>query len=182
MRTTALILAGGQGRRMGGRDKAFVLLAGRPLLAHVLERIAPQVGRVIVSANGAPERFAGLEVLADDETGQGPLAGVLAGLRAAQGPLLTVSVDTPFLPLDLASKLNKPEGAYARSAGRDHPTAALWHPERLPEIAALYARGERRLRAALGAAVPVDFADTPFDPFENINTPEDLARAETRLL
>ena len=103
----AVVLAGGAARRMGGGDKAVRLLAGRPLLSHVLARIAPQVLAVALNANGDPARFAafGLKVLPDDamQAGQGPLAGVLAGLRwaASEHPgalLLSVPTDTPLLP------------------------------------------------------------------------------------
>lgn len=109
------ILAGGLARRMGGGDKALLELAGRPLLAHVLERLAPQVAHVVLNANGEAARFAvfGVPVMADTVSGlPGPLAGILAGLRWAQGNVkeashvLTVTGDAPFIPQDLGERLN----------------------------------------------------------------------------
>ncbi len=89
MPLAGLILAGGEGRRMGWADKALMLLQGKPLLAHLLERLSPQITPIALSANGDPERFAGLcsVVLRDEIPDQGPLAGILAGLdwAAAQG-------------------------------------------------------------------------------------------------
>src|SRR5690242_6663170 len=105
-----VILAGGQSRRMGGTDKAFLPLAGRPLIAHVIERLRPQVDAVVVNSNGDPARFAdfGLEVIADAIGGfQGPLAGILTGMQWARRHarnarwIATAAADTPFLPRDV---------------------------------------------------------------------------------
>jgi molybdopterin-guanine dinucleotide biosynthesis protein A len=111
--TAAVILAGGNANRMGGRDKAFLVLGGRPLIAHVRARLNLQAGPLAISANGDPVRFAryGLPVLADAPPGgAGPLGGILAGLdwaaEAGESRLLTAAVDTPFLPDDL---LRRPE-------------------------------------------------------------------------
>lgn len=186
-----LVLAGGQGRRMGGADKALLSLGGRPLLGHVLDRFAPQVGALALSANGAGARFAdfGLPVLPDAPAhrGDGPLAGLIAGLdwAAAQGAgwLATVSCDMPFLPADLVARLAAAAGGravMAASGGRLHPTAALWPVAARAIVAARFAGGERRLRAALEAPGVADFAELP-DPFTNINTPADLTTAEARL-
>lgn len=188
MRVAGLILAGGQGRRMGA-EKALVALAGRPLVAHVAARLSPQVEALALSANGDPARFAalGLAVLTDpgQERGEGPMAGVRAGLRwaATQGAqaLVTAAVDTPFLPRDLVARLTGPGGAaYAQSAGRGHFTAALWPVADLDHHDALFAAGERRMRLYLAGAVAVPFDETP-DPFVNLNCPEDVAAAEARL-
>lgn len=191
MTIVGIILAGGQGRRMG-REKALVPLLGVPLIARVLERLAPQVQAVAISANGDPARFGfGLPVLPDrpGETGLGPLAGIRAGLDWAAGlgaeALVSVATDTPFLPEDLVERLvaaGKVSGgaAHAQSFGRDHYTAALWPVTDRPRIEALFAAGERRMRACLAGAVAVPF-DTAPDPFANLNTPEDLARAEAWL-
>lgn len=184
-----LILAGGQGRRMGGLEKALLDLGGRPLAAHVAARLGPQVGALALSANGPAAGYAGLglPVLPDapEARGEGPLAGVLAGLVWAEGlgaeALVTVACDTPFLPEDLVARLARhPGGAYARAGGRDHPTAALWPCAARGALAARFAGGERRMRAALSGAHPVEFAAPP-DPFANLNTPEDLAAAAARL-
>ena len=198
-----LLLAGGRGTRMGGGDKCLRLLAGRPLLAHVLERMAPQAGRVLLNANGDAARFAGfgLAVLADTLPDHpGPLAGVLAGMEflAAHAPgvdaFVTVPTDTPFLPRDLVARLLAAraagaEVAWAASGGRAHPVAAIW-PVRLAARlrADMTQHGERRLHAwaARFAFAEVMFPAVmspagPVDPFFNANDPQDLARAEALL-
>ena len=184
-----VILAGGQGRRMGGADKALLTLGGQTLLSHAIACLAPQVRRLALSANGDPARFAdhGLPVLGDapGHRGEGPLAGILAALDwAAMGgadALLTLPVDAPFAPTDLARRLAEPGGpALATSHGRLHPTAALWPVAGRAALATLFASGERRLRVALAEATPVAFDATP-DPFANLNTPDDLAAAEARI-
>jgi molybdopterin-guanine dinucleotide biosynthesis protein A len=187
VRIVAIILAGGQARRMG-REKALVRLAGETLIARVRARLAPQVAAVAISANGDPERFGlGLAVLPDraGETGLGPMAGVRAGLdwAAAIGAeaLVSVATDTPFLPGGLVARLAAAGApAHAQSFGRDHYTAALWPVSHRPRIDALFAAEERRMRAYLEGAAAVPFDTTP-DPFANLNTPEDLARAEAWL-
>lgn len=176
---------------MGGADKALLPLDGRPLIDHVLARFAPQVGALAISANGPAARFdgQGLPVLADAEghLGEGPLAGLIAGLDWAAGQgaawLATVSCDMPFLPGDLVARLaadGAPRGAMASSGGRLHPTAALWPVDARQIVAARFAAGERRLRAALQDPAEVAFPDSP-DPFANINAPADLAAAAARL-
>ena len=106
---TGIVLAGGMGRRMGGVDKGLVPLAGRPLVAHVLERLAPQAGAIIVNANQNRDRYAayGHPVVADEVGGfAGPLAGLHAGMTAATTPyVVTVPCDSPFLPGDLVARL-----------------------------------------------------------------------------
>jgi len=195
-----LILAGGQARRMGGADKALLPLAGRPLLAHVVDRLAPQVGRMALSANGEAARFAAfrLPVLADPfAENVGPLAGLAAGLlhAASLDPaprfVVTAAVDTPFLPLDLVARLRAavPDDgrtlAVAATAGRIHPVAALHPREEADELLAGLASGA--LRRVMGwiesrPTVVVDFPPDGFgDPFANLNTPEELAAAEARL-
>jgi len=188
MAIAGLILAGGAGQRMGG-DKAMMPLAGRPLIAHVAARLEPQVDALAISANGDPARFAaiGLPVLSDlpGEAGEGPVAGLRAGLAWAEelgaDALVTVATDTPFLPEDLVERLAATDDiAYATFSGRAHYTAAIWPLSMLFVVDALFATGERRLRALLDGAVPVTFKG-PTDPFANLNTPEDLAAAEVRL-
>ena len=138
----AVILAGGLSTRMGGGNKALRMLAGETLLSRVIARLSPQCGRLAINANGEPEQFAeyGLPVIADGSGGfAGPLAGVLAGMEwaAAEGAdsVVSVSVDTPFLPEDLVHRLREAAGrsgvAIAASPDdsgqlRDHPTCALW--------------------------------------------------------
>ncbi|KAF0119001.1 MAG: molybdopterin-guanine dinucleotide biosynthesis protein A [Rhodospirillaceae bacterium] len=193
-KTVAVIVAGGRARRMGGGDKTLRLLAGRPMLAYVWAAIAPQVAHIALSGNGPPERFTGVlpgvPVLADAHPDQGPLAGVLAGLRwAAQNGasrLLTVPGDTPFLPDTLAAHLSRAAqaagapGAGARSAERRHPLVGLWDVALAAPLSAFLAAGERTVERFLctHAFAVADFPTTPRDPFMNVNTPEDLAQAE----
>jgi molybdopterin-guanine dinucleotide biosynthesis protein A len=193
MRIFGVILAGGQGQRMGGVDKALVPLAGAPLLAHVIARLEPQVERLVLSANGDAARFArfGLPVLPDGP-GAGPLAGVLAALRwaAPLGATAVVSapVDGPFLPGDLCPRLclaaeNAPEGlAVAQAGGRLHPTFALWPVELAEPLAAFLDSGAKPKVmdfVAAHGATEAQFAEG--SGFDNLNTPEDLAAAERYL-
>jgi molybdenum cofactor guanylyltransferase len=187
MPIAALILAGGQGRRMGGADKAFLTLHGKPLIAHVLSRLAPQATRIAISANGDPARFAayGLPVLPDTNPGAGPLAGVASGLRwaAAIGAeaLATLPVDTPGIPADLLAQL-APAPSVAVYRGRQHHLVALWPTDFLPALENFLSKpGKFMVRDALTlcAARQVAF-DTEEDPFLNLNTQEDLAQAQTR--
>lgn len=196
-----VILAGGLASRMGGGDKALLDLGGRPLLAHVVERLQPQVAALALNANGDPARFEGfyLPLLADSVSGHpGPLAGVLAGLDWAAGQgaesLVTAAADTPFLPCDLVPRLLLAgEGmahplvlAATRRAdgGTDlRPTFGLW-PVALREVLrSALGRGVRKVRAwaeEQGARRAV-FATAGGDPFFNVNTLDDLARARAIL-
>ena len=177
---------------MGGIDKALVALAGRPLIAHVLDRIEPQVDRVLISANGDGRRFAGFgcPVIADDRP-QGPLSGVLAALTAATGMgathVVSTPVDTPFLPGDLVPQLllaaeGSPEGlAFAADATGDHPATALWPVALATALDAFLATGEAKVTRFTAAhhAARAQFPDPR--AFLNLNTPEDLAAAEALL-
>src|SRR5258706_1664052 len=111
VKVSGVVLAGGQGRRMGGVDKGLQLLHGKPVVAHVLARFAPQVGEIVINANQNAAEYAkfGHRVVADEIGGfSGPLAGLHAGLLAASHPLVvTVPCDSPFLPDDLVSRLEK---------------------------------------------------------------------------
>lgn len=187
MRIFGVILAGGSGRRMGGADKALLPLAGQPLLAHVQARLEPQVERLAVSANGDPARlsFAGLPVLSDAQS-QGPLSGVLAALDWAEGAdaVVSVSVDTPFLPGDLVPQLwLAGDGglAVAQSAGRLHPTCALWPRALRDPLRAYLAAGHAKVMGFCEGAAVAAFPVQGLDPFLNLNTPEDLALAEAAL-
>lgn len=183
---------------MGGGDKGLLLLGGRALLDHVLARLRQQVGRLVLSANGDPARFAqwDLPVVADTVPDRpGPLAGLLAGMQWTRqhcpevADVVTVPTDTPFLPPDLVARLHAARDgvgapiALAASAGRLHPTIGLWPMRLESRLADALAGGERRVGAwalAQGAAV-ADYPTAGFDPFMNINRPEELAEAE-RLL
>ena len=193
-RIAGVILAGGQARRMGGADKALVDLAGRPLLAHALERFAPQVAPLILSANGDPARFAafGLPVVADASPDQaGPLAGLAAAAAwlAAHRPEIaffaSVAVDSPRLPLDLVARLKaaldaspRALSAVATSEGRVHPVAGLHRRVGFDELTRDLAAGaSRRVMTWIDAREPVfvDFSDPSGDPFVNLNRPDDVA-------
>lgn len=198
-----VLLAGGQSRRMGGGDKGLLEIAGKTMLAHVVDRLAPQVARMVVNANGDPARFAalGLPVVADTVGGfVGPLAGVLAGMRwtLAEAPgashIVTVSTDAPFLPADLVARLAAALSAapdmriaLAASGGELHPVIGLWPVALADDLEAALFQGLRKVLhwTDRHGSVAVDF---PFveargrrlDPFFNANTPEELA--EARLL
>ncbi|MCA0044454.1 molybdenum cofactor guanylyltransferase MobA [Celeribacter litoreus] len=195
-----LILAGGDGTRLGGVDKGMVELAGLRLMERVIDRLAPQCATLAISANGDPKRYSefGYPILPDGASeSQGPLAGVLAGLdwAAAKGfkAIVTVATDTPFLPENLVTRLatvSQPEGfgiAVTEEEGeqRWHPTFGLWPVTVRDDLRAALARHQRRMQqfAESKGAVPVLFdgpgADTAFF---NINTAEDLAKAESLLV
>jgi molybdopterin-guanine dinucleotide biosynthesis protein A len=186
-RVAALVLAGGEARRMGGGDKPLLNVGGRTMLAAVIAAL--DVPDIAISANGDPARFAafGLPVLADGAfVGQGPLAGLLAGLRwaAALGmdALLTAPGDTPFLPSGLARRL-APSPGCAESGGRRHHLVALWpvtSAKALHDL--LSAPGPRRV-AIFAERIHmryVEFEVRAFDPFANVNSPGELARARVQ--
>lgn len=194
-----VILAGGQARRMGGGDKGLRALGDRPLLLHVIQRLRPQVERLVLNANGDPARLAGfgLPVVADSlPDSAGPLAGVLAGMEWAVSELpeahyiVTAPADGPFLPRDLVRRLGDlmlaedAELAVAASAGQPYPVVGLW-PVALREDLrrALSAEDVHKVDAwtARYRRVTASFPADPVDPFFNANTPEQLAEAE-RLL
>jgi molybdopterin-guanine dinucleotide biosynthesis protein A len=193
-----LILGGGQATRMGGGDKCLLPLAGRPILAHILDRFAPQVARVVLNANGDAARFAafGLPVAGDVIEGYpGPLAGVLTGLEWARDNapglawVATVPGDGPFLPLDLVARFRAAADAGAElvaasSGGNSNPVIGLWPVALAGDLRrALVEEGLRKVDrwTARYRLATVDWPDRPVDPFFNANTPEDLAEAE-RLL
>ena len=194
-RIPAIILAGGLSTRMGGGNKALRMLAGETLLTHVIRRLRPQCDRLAINANGEAAQFEtyGLPVVPDTVSGfAGPLAGVLAGMEwaAAEGyaSVVSVSVDTPFLPHDLLHRLREAQGrsglAVAASSDpsgqlRDHPTCALWPVALAGDVRAALESGLHRIGQFAAAYDPgrAVFDSQPFDPFLNMNTPEDLARA-----
>lgn len=202
VRPHGVILAGGLATRMGGGDKALNDVAGRSLLARVIDRLRPQTAAMAINANGDPARLASYElpVIPDDVPDHpGPLAGVLAGMEwaAAQGAshILTVAADTPFFPADLAANLAaalSPETPISLAATPDdrpgsegklarHPTFGVWPTALRDDLR--NALTEEKLRKVVlwtdrhGAAT-VAFPAAPFDPFFNVNTPGDMAEAE----
>ncbi len=201
MRTevAGVLLAGGLSRRMGGGDKNLRRLGGGTILERIIAVARPQVGPLLLNANGDPQRFAafGLPVAADVVEGYaGPLAGVLTGLDWARvnAPgavwLASFATDAPFLPGDLVARLLKAvtvEGAdlaCARSAGQDHPVFGLWPLRLADELRrAMLEEGVRKVDAWTSRyrLAIADFAVEPVDPFFNTNRPDDLSEAE-RLL
>ena len=197
-----VILAGGLARRMGGGDKTLKPVAGRPMLAMVVDRIAPQVAALAINANGDPARFAqfALPVIADTITGYaGPLAGILAGMRWAQAEhpqcryLASVAGDTPFFPDGMVARLAAGCGttddtiALAASAEGVHPVFGLWPLALADNLETFLTKGEDRKILAftdryVRLNVPFDHIDLAggetLDPFFNINAPEDIMRAE----
>lgn len=188
---TVLILAGGLARRMGKMEKALLPLAGRPLLAHILDRLSPQTVDIVLNANGDPHRFGDfpdLRVIPDIRPNhQGPLAGVEAGLKILEAFwILTVPADLPFLPSDLVRQLcnraTRPDfPVVAQSYGRIHPVVSLWPKSILAPLNEYLDSGQKSLMGWLRHTphVTVDFQaqGEALDPFFNINTPEDLATA-----
>lgn len=182
----ALVLAGGAARRIGGADKPLLELAGRHILTRILDALATETPTIAISANGDAARFSpfGRPVLADgDFVGQGPLAGVLAGLEWAATlgatTLLTIPGDTPFIPPGLAAAL-APAPSCAASLGRVHHLVALWPVAARAALRAHLAAPGPRDVASFAASLPmrpVDFPCNSGDPFFNVNTPADLATA-----
>jgi len=194
-----VLLAGGRSERMGGGDKTLRLLGGRPMLARIIDRARPQVGELVINANGDPARFAafGLPVVADVIEGfAGPLAGILTALEwtARHRPgaewVASFACDAPFFPEDLVARLRAAvarEGAdlaYARTPDGAHPVFGLWRVDLCHGLRrALTEENFRKVDAwtARHKRAYVDYLDTPANPFFNVNRPEDLAAAETVL-
>lgn len=185
---TGLILAGGQGARVGGADKGLLELHGLPLVEHVLGRFTPQVSSVMISANRNIDRYRALvhRVLSDDAVGgerfRGPLAGIHAGL--SHSPTAWVAVvpcDAPQLPRTLVARLAEAvntrgaPAACARADGRQQSVFCLLATSLVPSLAAYMQRGGRAVHGWLteAGAVAVDFDDVT--AFRNINTVDALA-------
>lgn len=191
MNVVAVVLAGGQGSRIGG-CKPLRKLGGATLLdrAWVQARRWADVAAVAVRDKGQIEGIA-LPAILDDPAIAGPLGGLAAALRFAieRGcqAVLTLPADMPFLPDDLRGRLEQALGsrlaALARSGGRLHPVCGLWRSEALERLPAYAASGKRSLKGfgEVIGQVAVDWPDEPFDPFFNVNTADDLAEAERRL-
>ncbi|MFZ7266780.1 molybdenum cofactor guanylyltransferase MobA [Avibacterium avium] len=196
MKISAVILAGGRARRMGGVDKGLQLFRGQPLVWHCYQRLKDQVAQVAVNANRNQERYAqlGLPVFADELADfQGPLSGILTGLKLAESDfVLFVPCDCPFLPLNLLEKLQQPilqslqdrqsagENSpvlltYATDGEREHPTFCLASTLLAEKLAAYLHSGERRMLQFMreNGAIAVDFRDQK-EAFQNFNTLADL--------
>lgn len=181
MRIVAVIVAGGNSSRMGGHDKASLDLGGRPVIGWIIGRLAPQVTHLAINAND--DRFAslGLPMIPDLRQDIGtPLAGVHAGLTWAKTngfeAVLTVPSDSPFLPPDLLVRLAGQRPAIAASAGQSHFLTGFWPVKLLAVLDSLPLRRVQDFAQQVSATV-VHWPTEPFDPFFNVNSPEDLAEA-----
>ncbi|CAN5168798.1 molybdenum cofactor guanylyltransferase MobA [soil metagenome] len=183
---TGVVLCGGRGSRMGGIDKGLIDHRGRTLVEHAIERLAPQVGTIVLNANRHLDRYRqfGYAVVSDaNQDFDGPLAGISTALHACKTDwLMSVPCDVPDFPIDivdrLVSGLDRPaiaRMAVASSADRLHPVFALMHRSVLPSLDAYLARGERRASGWLDASlVQVVDLGLDADALHNLNTPEDL--------
>ena len=194
-----VLLAGGQSRRMGGGDKCLQELAGKTLLARIVERVRGQVATLVLNANGDPARFAEFDLpVAPDviEGFAGPLAGVLTGLEWARthAPdcafVASFACDAPFVPQDVVARLADTlteagaDMACAVSDGRDHPVFGLWPVRLAGDLRrALVDEDIRKVDVwtARYHLARVEFAADPVDPFFNVNRPDDFAAAEALL-
>ncbi len=188
---TGVVLAGGQGSRMGGVDKGLQPFHGKPMVAHAIERLAPQADELLVNANRNPEAYArfGYRVIADEIEGfAGPLAGFERGLAHAAGALVaTVPCDSPFLPTDLVARLRaaleagRAELAVAKTGTQAHPVFCLMRRAVHGSLRDFLAGGQRKIDRWYASlkVVEVAFDDQPA-AFLNINTREELASLEPR--
>ncbi len=196
------ILAGGLSRRMGGGDKSLIPVGGASMMTRVIDRLSPQVGRIIINANGDPNRFAHYQrpVVPDPVDGfAGPLAGILAGLlwtranRSTATHVLTVAADTPFFPLDLERRFrsrchqNNSTIVLAASGGKQHPVFGYWPVGLADDLQRWLAENQSRkvlhwVERHLNLSESFDEANlggTRLDPFFNANTPEDIELANS---
>jgi len=186
---TGVILAGGQGRRMGSVDKGLRELRGKAMVAWVLERFAPQVEEMLINANQNLDVYAkfGHRVIPDEIGGfAGPLAGLQRGLSEARHPLVaTAPCDTPFLPADLVTRLHvaletqQAQLAVARTGDQPHPVFCICRRDVLPHLTKFLNDGGRKIDAWYSTlkVVEVVFDDQP-GAFSNINTPDELRSFE----
>jgi molybdenum cofactor guanylyltransferase len=183
---SGIVLAGGQGRRMGGLDKGLQPLRGKPMVGWVVARFKSQVEEIIINANQNLEAYRafGYRVVPDEIGGfAGPLAGLHAGLSAASYPLVaTVPCDSPFLPADLVARLKNALGdkdlAVARTGEQPHPVFVLLRAGLKRNLETFLEQGGRKIDAWYASlrAVEVSFDDEA-DAFRNINTLEELGKA-----
>ena len=188
---TGIILAGGQGRRMGRVDKGLQLLRGKPMVQHVIERFAPQVNEVLINANQNLDQYAafGFQVIPDDIGGfAGPLAGLHRGLSSATHELVaTAPCDSPFLPLDLIARLhealvcNQAELSVAKTGDQAHPVFCLTQKSVQPGLTEFLQSGGRKIDAWYATLKFVEVLfDDQADAFSNINTVDELRDFQVR--
>jgi len=192
VKISAIILSGGRATRMNGVDKGLVLLQNKPLIQHVIGRLKPQVGEMLINANREIVHYQafGLPVIQDEDADFiGPLAGFILGLQHAKhNYVLTVPCDSPLLPLDLADRLNnsmaaaRADIAIASSDGDIYPVFCLMKKSVLPSLLAYIVSGERKVSAWQKSLnyIEVDFSDNS-QAFTNLNTFDDLADLELKL-
>ena len=183
---TAVVLCGGRATRLGGIEKPLAELDGKPLLAHVIDRLEPQVDSIVLSVGRGSAQYAGFgyPVVVDEDPDQGPLAGIVSALAVVNTPwTLTTPADTPFLPSNLVHALVpscREHGAAVVSAGGHRQNLAmLLDEDRAASLAEFYRAGGRAVHRWL-VANGIDEVELPGDGFFNINTPEDLALARHR--
>ena len=189
MSITGIVLAGGKGRRMGGADKGLVEFNQQPMVAHVLRRLEPQVDEILINANRELQRYNqfGYRVIEDEISGfAGPLAGLHAGMQHARSPyILTVPVDSPFLPSTLAKRLlnglimHDADIVVAQTGTQAHPVFSLCRRTLLPQLEQFLNEGGRKMADWIAQLdhVAVSFSDQPC-AFTNINTLEELSELE----
>ena len=188
-----VIIAGGQARRMGSVEKAFITLAEKPMIQYVIDALRPQVGDLLINANHDLESYhrLGLPVVADHLPGHlGPLSGIASALKATAREWVQIApCDGPFLPSDLVLRLHRQMMAsevtvcIPHDGARLQPLFGLFHHSLLPEIQSFLDKGDRKLHLWLQSQLfaVADFSDCP-ERFSNINTPQQLAQAEQTLL
>jgi molybdopterin-guanine dinucleotide biosynthesis protein A len=188
-RITGVVLAGGQGSRMGGVDKGLQEFRGKPMAAHAIERLAPQVDEILINANRNPDAYArfGHRVIADEIEGfAGPLAGFERGLAHASGGLVvTVPCDSPFLPADLVKRLagalerDDAQVAVARTGEQVHPVFCLMRRDVHASLREFLGSGQRKIDKWYAALRVVEVAfDDEAEAFVNINTRDELSGLE----
>ncbi|MFJ5447026.1 molybdenum cofactor guanylyltransferase MobA [Methylobacillus methanolivorans] len=189
MSITGIVLAGGQGKRMGGADKGLVEFNDQPMIKHVLQRLAPQVNEILINANREIDRYQqlGYRVITDEIGGfAGPLAGLHAGMLHAQHPyILTAPCDSPLLPSSLAKRLmnalieRDADIAVAKTGKQAHPVFCLCRRSLLPNLEQFLQQGERKMADWIAQldSTEVSFTDQA-QAFTNINTREELQGLE----
>ena len=189
---TGVILAGGRAKRMGGQDKGLIELADKPMVAHVIHALRPQVGALLINANRNSDAYArySYPVVADMMGDYfGPLAGMASAMQHADTPLIvTAPCDSPLVPADLVDRLyaalteQHADISVATDAARMQPVFALLSCALLKSIVAFLDSGERKIDRwyALHKTAMADFSDRP-ETFLNVNTPEDRTALEERL-
>jgi len=189
MSITGIVLAGGKGSRMEGADKGLVNFHGKPMVKHVLERLAPQVDQILISANREIDQYEalGYPVIQDDITGfAGPLAGLHKGLQVAESAyVLTVPCDSPLLPANLAARLmnslikHDADLAVVKTGNQTQPVFCLYRSSLLPSLTQYLQNGGRKVEDWQNSleAISVSFSDHA-KAFSNINTRDELAMLE----